>query len=244
MIQRWDVGQIEQLGLGLNLEDSPALATREEGEMESQAEITIRKEAVRRAFELRMRKQAMGIQDAGDEVVTWTDEYVMLREAGWPWEAAIYVAWAASPKKERWPRTLAELATECLGLTGPRRIFEWRKKNPAIDETVAMLQAAPLLQHRRDIYEALIESATQQDYKGFNDRKLALELLGDYVPQSKLRLMRTEPTSEEEMSDEELRALLGEGPAKAWSSEPAKASNPGSEPAEAEGSEAGEEPGW
>lgn len=199
-IEKWQVGQVEQLGLGLDLDSG--LAAVGEGRAETGEQVAQRKEAARRAFELRF---AEGTLEAA-----WLDDYLMLRTAGWPWEAAIYVAWAASPKRERWPKSLEELATTCLGLTGPRRIFEWRRKNPAIDETVAMLQAAPLLAHRRDIYEALITSASQPDYKGFNDRKLALELLGDYTPQSKLRLVRATPTSEEEMSDDELRGLLGE----------------------------------
>lgn len=207
-IRKWDVGQIEQLGLGLVL-DAEREGDAETGR-ETLMEVTLRKEAARRGFELRVKNDAeMGKWGDAETEIKWGEEYLMLREAGWPWEAAVYVAWAASPKLERWPRTLDELAKTCLGLTGPRRIHEWRKKNPAIDETVAMLQAAPLLQHRRDIYEALIASATTNDYKGFNDRKLALELLGDYVPQSKLRLVRAEPTSEQEMSDAELRALLG-----------------------------------
>ncbi len=44
------------------------------------------------------------------------------------------------------------------------------------------MQAAPLLRHRRDILDALIVSATDPDPKSHPDRKLALEMLGDYKP--------------------------------------------------------------
>jgi hypothetical protein len=78
------------------------------------------------------------------------------------------------------------LAKQHLGLTSDRAINTWRKRNPAIDEMVAVLQAAPLWEHRSEIYAALISVATSPEYKGHNDRKLALELLGDYVPAAKL----------------------------------------------------------
>ena len=44
------------------------------------------------------------------------------------------------------------------------------------------MQATPLLRHRRDIFDALIVSATDPDPKSHPDRKLALEMLGDYKP--------------------------------------------------------------
>lgn len=141
----------------------------------------------------------------------WMEEYRRLREVGWPWRVACYIAWAASPKRERRPKTQAELASQILGLTSDRQIGTWRKKNPVIDETVGLLQAAPLLAHRRDIYDALVESATNPDYKGHQDRKLALELLGDYVPRKDLKLSGSVAgRGVSEKSDDELRALLGE----------------------------------
>jgi len=80
------------------------------------------------------------------------------------------------------------LASSVLGLQSPRSIYTWRKKYPAIDATISMMQALPLLEHRRDVIEALVEMAKTHDYKAFNDRKLFLEMLGDYIPKSQLGL--------------------------------------------------------
>ena len=118
--------------------------------------------------------------------LAWKDEYINLVEGGWPWRVAAYIAWASSPKNTRVPKTQDELAINHLGLTSDRAINTWRRKNPAIDEMVAILQSAPLWEHRSEIYAALVLVATSPEYKGHNDRKLALELLGDYVPKSKL----------------------------------------------------------
>lgn len=154
-------------------------------------------EAARLAFEARFGQ------------VGWYDDYLKLRAEGWPWRQAAYIAWAACPKSKREPRTMDELAREYLGLTSDRAISTWRRKNPLIDEMVAMLQAAPLWEYRAEIYRALVAVAIKPEYKGHNDRKLALELLGDYVPASKLVAEMTKRVKGDlsEMSDEELAAL-------------------------------------
>lgn len=143
------------------------------------------------------------------EKVGWFDDYMMLIGQGWPWRVAAYIAWAGSPKIGREPRTLKELATEVLGLTSERVIYTWRKKYASIDGIVSMMHSAPLFEHRRGIYEAMIAVATAPDYKGFNDRKLALEILGDYVPRSKMQISGTAKDLSE-LSDDELDRLLGE----------------------------------
>lgn len=135
---------------------------------------------------LRSETARAALHELTPEKVTWKEEYLNLVEGGWNWRVAAYIAWAASPKNTRRPKTQDELATQHLGLTSDRAINTWRKKNPAIDEMVAVLQAAPLWEHRSEIYDALISVATTKEYKGHNDRKLALELLGDYVPRSKV----------------------------------------------------------
>lgn len=138
----------------------------------------------------------------------WMDDYQRLRNEGWPWRVAVYIAWSASPKRSRVPATQEELAKDVLGLTSDRVIATWRKKNPAIDEMVALLQALPLLEHRRDIYEALIESASSPDHRSHQDRKLALELLGDYVSRSQVSVKRSDDVEDlSSLSDEELNAL-------------------------------------
>ena len=139
----------------------------------------------------------------------WFEEYLRLIEHGWPWRVATYIAWAASPKIGRWPATLKELATNVLGLKTPKSIYGWRKRHPTLDATVSVMQAAPLFEHRRDVLEALVEMASREDYKGFNDRKLYLELTGDYIPRSQLQLRGGSAKDLGELSDEELDALMG-----------------------------------
>lgn len=119
-------------------------------------------------------------------VPTYYQTFLDLLDEGWPWRVAAFIAWAASPKQNRWPRTQDELARDVLGLTSDRQIAKWRKNNPAIEDLIADLQVAPMLEHRSDVIKALIQSATDPDYKSHQDRKLFLEITGDYVPTSKL----------------------------------------------------------
>jgi hypothetical protein len=175
-----------QLALGLELPEV-------ELEGVSVEEARLRSEAARGKFE-----------NAGFE---WRAEYLELRNGGWPWRQAAYIAWAASPKGKRNPKTQDDLAQKVLGLTSDRAISTWRKRNPMIDEMVAMLQSAPLFEYRAEIYRALVANAIQPDYKTHNDRKLALEMLGDYIPASKLTaelLKSLKGGSLDDLSDEEL----------------------------------------
>ena len=122
----------------------------------------------------------------GVAIPSYYEQFLELFDAGWPWRVAAYIAWAASPKQARWPKTQEELAQTVLGLTSDRQIAKWRKNNPQIVDLIARLQVAPMLEHRADVIQALIASASDPDYKGHGDRKLFLEITGDYVPTSKL----------------------------------------------------------
>lgn len=140
----------------------------------------------------------------------WLDEYFALREGGWNWRVAVYIAWAASPRAGREPKTQDELARLYLGLTSDRAIATWRKRNPGIDEMIHAMQGVPLWKHRAEIITALVVSAVKPDYKHHNDRKLALELMGDHVPTQKLsasfgRKLMSDDLSD--LTDEELREL-------------------------------------
>ena len=141
----------------------------------------------------------------------WMEEYRKLRDGGWPWRVAAYIAWASSPKAGRQPKTQDDLARQNLGLMSDRAINTWRKKNPAIDEMVAILQAAPLWDYRAEVFAALTENASKPDYKTHNDRKLFLELTGDYIPQAKLAALLTKGNLSKEdlasLSDAELAEL-------------------------------------
>lgn len=118
----------------------------------------------------------------------WWQDYRELVQRGWDWRKAVLIAWESSPVKSRTPATQEELATQVLGLTSDRVIAKWRKQQPELEEEIARMQAAPLLRHRREIYDALVASASDSDPKSHADRKLALEMLGDYKPRQTTQL--------------------------------------------------------
>ena len=143
----------------------------------------------------------------------WMDLYKRLVEGGWKWRVAVYIAWAAQTKKYRWPTTQEELAVQCLGLTTDRAIATWRKRNPSIDETISMLQGSIIFDSLPDALNAMVEVATEPDYKGHQDRKLMFEMAGVYTPSSKItaemakRLVNSSADDLEDLSDEELRRI-------------------------------------
>ncbi len=139
----------------------------------------------------------------------WMELYQNLHEGGWPWRVAVYIAWAAQPKKYRCPETQELLATQCLGLTSDRAISTWRKRNPAVDNTVGMLQGAIIYEALPDAYQAMITVATDPDYKGHQDRKLMFEMAGVYTPRISAELRKRGLTVDDlaEMSDEELETI-------------------------------------
>lgn len=161
--------------------------------------------------EARLRSETARAALDGRTELKWADEYRKLRDGGWPWRVAAYIAWASSPRGARTPKTQDELAREHLGLTSDRAIITWRKKNPAIDEMVALLQSSPLWDYRAEVFEALKDNAIKPDYKTHNDRKLFLELTGDYIPTAKLAAMLTKGEFSKadlsDYSDTELAAM-------------------------------------
>lgn len=161
-------------------------------------EIRLRSETARQLLEKRIE-------------LKWLDEYSRLRDGNWDWRVAAYIAWASSPRSSRNPRTQEELAVNHLGLTSDRAIATWRKKNPAIDEMIALLQSSPLWDYRAEVFQALTANAVKPDYKTHNDRKLFLELTGDYIPTSKLAAMLTKGNLTKadlgDFSDAELAAM-------------------------------------
>lgn len=137
----------------------------------------------------------------------WYEDYLELCTL-FPWRVAAWIAWAASPKTDRWPRTQEELATEVLGLNSDRAIGNWRKKYPDIDTALAVMQAAPLMEHRRDVFEALAYSASQLDHRSNPDRKLFLEMTGDYQPRMTLDQIKNLNVQDlSEMDEAELRDI-------------------------------------
>ncbi|MBI5964914.1 MAG: hypothetical protein HY863_15655 [Chloroflexi bacterium] len=139
-------------------------------ENQSQDDAKIKSEMSRKALELLYGK-------AG--APRWIEDYLELAKGGWPWRVAAYIAWASTPKGSREPKTQDELARFHLGLTSDRAVVTWKKKNPLIDQMVHKLQGSPLWKHRTEIITAMVAVAVKPDAKGFQDRKLALTLMGD-----------------------------------------------------------------
>lgn len=160
----------------------------------------LRAETARHALESR----------TGNDVPAWLNDYFMLQDKGWPFRQAAYIAWASTPSDKRLPKTQQELAT-LLGLTSDRAISTWRKRNPAILETIALMQSAALWTHRSDAFTNLIDGMKRagSDYKFFNHLKLYLEMTGDYVPTSKFMadLKKKLSTDPSDLSDEEIGML-------------------------------------
>jgi hypothetical protein len=129
------------------------------------------------------------LHDQGDRFPWWED-YLAIRQQ-FPhfanWRIWVYLAWASQPAESRQPVTEIELAETVLGCT-TRAIRNWKAKDfgeqTNIEQAIAWLQAAPLLRYRREIFDALVEVARTPDPKAHADRKLALEMMKDYRPES------------------------------------------------------------
>lgn len=150
----------------------------------------------------------------GDELPSWADIYHRLLQAGWRWRLAAYAAWSSTPKTGRWPKTQDELATKVLGLTSDRVIATWNKRFPTLQQVIFDLSSNDLMDVRSDVFAALKFMAMQRDYKANADRKIYLEMIGAYVPTSKLaaELKRRGISTDDlaDMTDDELRLIAGE----------------------------------
>lgn len=199
----------EQLGLGIveEGEEREGWVTPEEAHRRSEAA----KLALRTRINGGERTEEGEPTDWGGS--RWFEQYQALLDAGWPWRVACYIAWAASPRIGRWPSTQDGLAREVLGLTGPRQIATWRKRNASIDETIAIIQAAPLMEHRADVLRALAVSASDPDHRSNPDRKLYLELIGDYTPRQRVEVRREDVDDLSGMSEADLERLARLGAA-------------------------------
>lgn len=146
----------------------------------------------------------------------WFERFEALIEGGWAWRQASYIAWASMPMDGRIPKTQDELARKHLALSSDRAISTWRKRNPAIDTMIAILQSAELWEHRADSFQNLIKGMKQagSDYKFFPHLKLYMEMTGDYVPLNQISavLKRKADGGAHEM-DEETLDDLAEGAA-------------------------------
>lgn len=167
----------------------------EDGGRETEGEIQTRLESARLVF-LRIEPKPL-----------WFGEYEELIEAGWGHRVAVYIAWASCPKGKRTPKTIQDVAG-LLGLNSPRQVYKWRKENPVIDETVTLMQARPLFEHRADVIDALVMAAGTADYKYAPDRRTFFNLTGDLVEGLEVRV-KPKLDDLSGLSDEELAILEG-----------------------------------
>lgn len=206
------VTRFNELQLQFDLPDLDEVAGDAEDRMISPEEARLISEAARKGLEARASIGPIHADGRKVKEPGWYRDYLRLIEQGWPWRVACYMAWASSPKVERWPARLNDLAKDVLGLKSARVIYTWRKNYPSLDTIVGMMQGAPLWEHRRDVLDALVEMASKPDYKSHNDRKLFLEMTGDYTPKSMLGVGKAGKSGEiVEMSDDALRLWAGEG---------------------------------
>lgn len=117
----------------------------------------------------------------------WYEEYLNLRAMRLDWRKAAFVAWSATPKSDRTPPTLGALA-DLLGVND-RTMRGWVQRQPELVQLVAQFQLAPLLQHRRDVVDALVTSASTPAAANSADRKLFFQMTGDLEEKSQQRLV-------------------------------------------------------
>lgn len=173
-----------------------------EGEIDTLSEAQLRSREVRRLFEARA------------EAEPWMEDYFELLAEGFDWRQAVWMLWMSQPGDTRRPATQMELATQVLGLTSDRQIRRWRAKNPAIEVRIRQLQLSILSKHRADVLQTLAEMAKEADYKAHADRKLFLEMTGDYIPKS-ARMNISMPATEEDVGavdEATLRAAVAGDP--------------------------------
>lgn len=200
----------EQLSLGLAVdenEDDPL-----GGVSFTQEEKARRSMAAKEAFTKILQGTAGHFKE--DEIPGWFDIYLQLINSSWPWRIAVYVAWASSPKINRWPKNQNDLAIEVLGLTSDRVIATWRKKSPDIDAMISLLQSAPMMEHRADVIKALVESASSSDHRSNPDRKLYFEMTGDFIPRQRVDLRAGEEADVSSYTVEELKQMAERAKAK------------------------------
>jgi len=121
----------EQLSLGLEIDEL------EDGDAQV---VFTTEEKARRSMGAKVALDQLHTQTKpGDARLGWWDTYQQLLNSKWPWRIACFVAWASSPKLNRWPKTQDEFAQKVLGLTSDRVIATWRKKSPDIDGAISLL---------------------------------------------------------------------------------------------------------
>jgi hypothetical protein len=115
--------------------------------------------------------------------------YALLVAENYPPKVALYMAWKAHPKELRkeagLPEKQIDLAKSVLMYTSDTPIRNWRKSYPQMEDRIAsLIRQGPLSYYRPLVLHTLGLVATMPDPKAHSDRKLFLEMTGDYTPKS------------------------------------------------------------
>jgi hypothetical protein len=134
----------------------------------------------------------------------------LIENEGWYWRDAAYIAWKSIPQKYRRPETAYEL-DEMLGMA-QGGMMKRRQRNPAIDQRAARaIVSGQLFDAVDGVIEALIESASNPNYKNHPDRKLALEMTGQYTPKQGIDLeVGQKLLDPAELTEADLRRMAGQ----------------------------------
>jgi len=171
---------------------APALPGME-GALNALDEAQLRSAAARAVFEI------------ADDASPWMNDYWELLAEGWAWRQAVLMLWEAQPARARTPKTQIELAVNVLGLTSDRVISGWRQDNPAMAARIARLTVSAVGKARAEVIAALVEAASDPNPRSHADRKMVLEMTGDYVPKARVGVGSLQDL--EEASTEDLMAL-------------------------------------
>lgn len=151
------------------------------------------KERLESLLEARRARPEPSLAVAEAEPVPWEDFWRDLMEERteegkrrWDWRKSLYIAWHCVPTSKRWPKYKYELM-DILGVNDATA-RKWRQNDPEIDERIAAGPKSLLGGHVANVLQALVEVAAKADASSHQDRKLFLEMTGQYKPKGEVAL--------------------------------------------------------
>ena len=153
------------------------------------------------AADLRLFEQVVG-------EMPFADIYASLNADGYSWRQSAVIAWLAMPKSERAPATKRELGDMlgCSGTTIAKLV-----KAEATQLQLVRLTTSSLLQHMASVNDALIQSASDPNYKNNQDRKTYYQLTGVLQDKHEIIVKPTDNVAMQQKSESELLAMAQAG---------------------------------
>lgn len=131
---------------------------------------------------------------------------------GWKPKVACYIAWCAHPKEVRDKAGLPETKTDLAIALGskakdPGNLFRnWSRRYDNLDAYIfTATREGPLNHYRPEVIKAMIDTAKTTGRAGHADRKMYLEMTGDY---SNKQVIEFTDKEIDEMSKDELEKYL------------------------------------